>query len=82
LYKHNNKVIINIAGIRKFALPNTNIHITETTTPITAGVCFLFESHCSKNTVKNNAVKAKSIPSLLKLISVPTNAPNTDPTIQ
>ena len=47
-----------------------------------AGACFFVEIHCSKNTVKNKAVKAKSIPLVLKFINVPINTPIIVPIIQ
>jgi len=57
-------------------------HINEDTTPIIAGTWFLVDNHCSKKTVKNKAVKAKSIPWVLKLINVPINTPIIVPNIQ
>ena len=69
-------------GIRKLPLPKITRQMTEAATPTMAAAWSLVLSHCSTNTVTNRAVRAKSMPSVLKLMTAPRREPSTLPSTQ
>ena len=70
-----------IVGIRKLSLPNIRRQSTDAPPPMRAEKCFFVLSPCSTKTGIKSAVRAKSMPVVLKLISEPATAPSAEPYI-
>ena len=73
---------IGIDGRLVYQKEGLDKEITEAPMPISAGLCSFVVSHCSTNIVTNNAVIAKSIPAVLKVIALPRREPIAVPMIQ
>ena len=71
-----------MVGRIKLSAPNTSLHTSPHTSPITTLGRFCFSIHCSTMITTNNAVIAKSMPSAENGSTFPSRAPMPEPMIQ